>query len=482
MRKSYFFLRVLFLSFSAFLVLGTQTTKAQHVDSLTLLTDKLMTKYNVKGVGIVATSGDSIIYKKGFGRINNSTKFDESSYIYIASNTKAFTGLAIAKLVHQKRIGLNDPITEYIPANYFPDSLNISEITIRNLLTHTTGLSNDPMIFRTAYSGEHPRDIKKLLQFSYYINDKPDHSFKYSNYGYLLVGIIIESVTGMHWKKYLEKEILPELGMANTMAHIPSDSSNTVLPYSYKDKFTPIKSQKTNETLHAAGGLYSTLNDMGAFLMHYTQNSSRLPYVELSKESLIKLDSNMDPFKQTGYGYGWIHGGFNGEKLVFHFGSFPGYESFMAYMPEKNIAVFTFTNEAEGGPQLAAQLGTYFFNSYLNKPNTEQFNAQISSMVQASYKEDKSPLQVIYKPQNPAQITGTYTSDEYGTLTITESDNVLNFKLGQMNSLAYQGEKDNEILVEWTPGIIEHLYVRESHKGSIQIKYGEFDTFNPLKN
>jgi len=449
----------------------------QNFGKIDSITNNLQEKYNLKGVGIVAVQGNEIIYQKAFGYANNTSLFTDSTAIYIASNTKAFIGLSLSQLVFEKKINYSDPITKYIPSSYFSPQIEAEKITIRNLMQHTHGLSNDPMVFRTAYSGEFPSDLKELLKFTVYRQDTLSYDFKYSNLGYLLGGIIIEEVTGKNWKDYVEENIFNPIGMLETSSRIKFKQSLEVMPFEYYSDES-ISSRKSENTLHSAGGIYSTLGDMAKWLRIFTDDKQKIFSSAFMKEYLdsrTSVGNRMGPFTMDEYGNGWIYGTLMGEKLFFHFGSFPGYESIMSFNYEKKTGIFVFVNERIGGQRITAMLTAYFYLVANEDLEADEKIKMFSKFIDPLYSKTK-PARTIFTYQNTDELTGTYFSPEYGHLIIDKTSNGFTFSLGRLSSLAYLDTENNGILIEWTPGITEHFMISKDNK-TVKLIYGDFGEF-----
>ncbi len=453
------------------------TCLGQNYAKIDSITNNLQEKYNLKGVGIVAVRGNKVIYQRTFGKANNKKLFTDSTKVYIASNTKAFIGLSLAMLALEKKIDYADPITKYIPSSYFPKQIEADKITIENLVHHTHGLSNDPLVFRTAYSGEFPQDLKELLKFTVYYEDTLSYNFKYSNLGYLLAGMIIEQVTGENWKDYLQKYIFNSIGMLETTAHINFKQSLEAMPFEYYSD-SPISSRKSENTLHAAGGIYSTLGDMAKWLQIFTANKQEIFSPTLMKKYLdfrTSASERMGPFTMDEYGNGWIYGTLMGEKLNFHFGSFPGYESIMSYNYENKTGVYVFVNERLGGQRIAAMLTAYFYMVANEDPAADEKIKMFSQIIDPLYSKTK-PERTIFSYQNINELTGTYFNQKYGQLIVDKTSDGFTFSLGRLRSLAYSETKNDGISIEWTPGIIEHFTIAKDNN-TVKLIYGDFGEF-----
>lgn len=459
------------------LLLSTVVGKSQNFTKLDSLSNLLIEKYNLQGIGIVGVQNNKIVYQKAFGKANLTNNFSDSTKIYIASNTKAFVGLALSKLAFEKKIDYSDPISKYIPSTYFPSNIEVDKITIRNLMQHTHGLSNDPMVFRTAYSGEFPDDLKELLKFTVYRNGTLSYDFKYSNLGYLLGGIIIKEVTGQDWKDYVANNILKPIGMTATSAHINFKQSLEALPFEHFSK-EPISSRKSENTLHSAGGIYSTLGDMGKWISIFTDKNQtsinpKLLTDYLSDRTLV--ENRMGPFTMDEYGNGWIYGTLMGEKLYFHFGSFNGYESIMSFQPENKTGVFVFVNERVDGQRISAMLSAYYYLIMSNDLNADRKIQMFNQFIDPMYKKVKKE-RTLFSYENIDELTGIYFSPKYGNLMVDKNSGGYIFSLGRLKSLAYLDNENKGIIIEWTPGIEEHFTISNTN-GKMKLIYGDFGEF-----
>ena len=462
---------------AAVLLLSTGAVKSQNFTKLDSLSNLLIGKYNLQGIGIVGVQNNKVVYQKAFGKANPTNDFSDSTKIYIASNTKAFVGLALSKLEFEKKIDYSDPVSKYIPSKYFPSNIEVDKITIRNLMQHTHGLSNDPLVFRTAYSGEFPDDLRALLKFTVYRNDTLSNDFIYSNLGYLLAGIIIKEVTGQDWKDYVSDNIFKPIGMTETSAHIDFKQRLEALPFEhFSDE--PISSRKSENTLHSAGGIYSTLGDMGKWLSIFTDENQTSINPKLLTDYLsgrAVVENRMGPFTMDEYGNGWIYGTLMGENLFFHFGSFKGYESIMSFQPENKSGIFVFVNERIGGQRISAMLSAYYFFIMSNDSNADNKIQMFSQFIDPMYEKPKKE-RTLFSYENIDELTGTYFSPKYGNLLVDKNSDGYTFSMGRLKNFAYLDNENNGIIIEWTPGIEEHFTISEN-QGKVKLIYGDFGEF-----
>ena len=213
-------LTLVFISFAnSFCSLRTDSTAAdlKKIDNfISNVRNKLQLK---SGLGISIVKGDKVIFSRAYGysKIDKKIPAKTITPFYIASSTKSFTAELAKNLSDEGILSLDEPISKYLPDLKLPPPLTTKLITIRDLLTHRSGLENIPVILRTAYTGQYTE--KKLLQLfahSKFVGKK----FRYSNIGYVLTGLIIQKVTGKSWKDLLKEKFFDPLGMKNTSAYV----------------------------------------------------------------------------------------------------------------------------------------------------------------------------------------------------------------------------------------------------------------------
>lgn len=294
-------------------------------------------KEPLNGVIIVQKEGKTI-YEKAFGyasvelNVNNTlqTKFP------IASITKPFISVSILLLEQQNLLNINDKISRYLPQ--IPESWK--EITIKNLLTQTSGISD--------YQAQPNYDTLKHLEtnnnalcteiIQLPLNFKPGESYEYTNSNYVLLTCILEKVSELPVDSFVRKNICKPLGLRNTF--FPNDKipvKNLSEGYIWEDKL--YKDDHINfSNLSGAGGLISTAGDLSIFLYSFLQGKL------LEKSTTEKM---ITPFKEN-YGYGWMVRNYGDKQLLGHSGGIPGYYSQMWYEPKEKFSVIYLSNVYNG--------------------------------------------------------------------------------------------------------------------------------------
>ncbi|MFD2445406.1 serine hydrolase [Bacillus sp. CGMCC 1.16607] len=297
---------------------------------------------------VLVTKGDEIIFDKSYGFANDKKKIknDEHTQYQIGSLTKSFTAAAILKLEEEGKLKTSDPIADYLPD--FPRG---KDITLHHLLTHTSGIYNYTAGKFVQNKKVTPEKIvkwfdKEKLEF------EPGEKFQYSNSNYILLGMIIEKVSGMSYEQFLAENILKPAGLNETTTN-RDDAKNLAIGYKgyKKDKFID------NSVPYAAGMVISTAND----LLKYDKALYERKIV--NEESLKKL---FTPEKDD-YAYGWINTEMFGEKVHWHNGGINGFRSIMSYFPDQGYTIIVLSNNVmENVDSAAMDISAILFNKKLS--------------------------------------------------------------------------------------------------------------------
>jgi CubicO group peptidase (beta-lactamase class C family) len=218
----------------------------------------------VPGYSIAVVTPKSTVFAKGYGTTAEpgGQPMDADTQVYIASSTKSLTGLAVASLAKKGLIDLDVRIDEYVPEL---NESNAGRVSLRQLLSHTHGLSEEALTWRTAYSGQHTPDILLKIVQEMPLSESPGE-FNYSNTGYVIASLVLQQHFGRNWKDIVAEEVLMPAEMTSTTAFVSELKNDYAQPhtwYGVKNKF-PLSKQ--DNTMHAAGGHFSTANDMARWL------------------------------------------------------------------------------------------------------------------------------------------------------------------------------------------------------------------------
>ena len=324
-----------------------------------------ISKYRYPSISVGIIFNDEI-YLRGYGfkNIKESIAADERTLYCIGSITKSFTALAIMKLYEEGLLDLEDPISEYISGK-LPKWLTSSDISIHNLLTHTSGLPAlgyaeafiDGLVGLTRewLPVTEAKDIISFMnEAGEWIVSKPSEYFYYLNEGYVLLGIIISKVSGLSYEEYVKKNILVPLDMKRSFfkrEEILNDGG-LATPY-ITDKEGNFIKATFPFGITSDGGLVSNVKDMINYLRMYLNRGSFDGRRILSSENIARMEKGYVklPYRSSHgveyYGYGLItNEDFYGYKLIGHSGSILVHTAYMGYIPEKKLGVVLLSNGA----------------------------------------------------------------------------------------------------------------------------------------
>jgi CubicO group peptidase (beta-lactamase class C family) len=295
------------------------------------------------GVVLVARNG-RVIYKKAFGMANMElgVPMREEMVFNIGSQTKQFTAVAVLQLVEQGKLSLRDEVTKFLP-DYTAGG---QKITVENLLTHTAGVPAFEREAMARLQGE-----KRFVTLNEIIatfkgrplDFAPGAKWSYSNNGYMLLGAIIEKVSGVPYPEYLEKNLFGPAGM--TATHFGDDYKivrNRAASYIYSRAESQVLNAAKDkvETAYSAGAIQSTAEDL------FKWNQALLANKLITKESLEKAraEFKLPDGRGTNYGYGWFIGNIQGSPIVEHGGNMGGFMSHAIYLPREDVYVVVLYN------------------------------------------------------------------------------------------------------------------------------------------
>lgn len=333
--KNSVILKIIFITSLVIIFLGCSSNKLiKEIDSYIATQDEYV-KFNGS---ILIAKGEEILVNKGYGMANYEHNIynDTDTKFRIGSLTKQFTAMAILILQEQGLLNVSDYINLYIPN--CPDSWK--EITIHQLLTHSSGIPN-----LTSFPEYSEIMIKKhtpLQTISLFINKplkfKPGERFSYSNSGYIVLGFIIETISNIKYEDFLYENIFKKIGMENT----GYDHNEQVLKNranGYINSGT-INAQYIDMSVpHAAGALFSTVEDL------YLWDRA------LYTEEIVKTESLKSMFtKHIGNsGYGWgIDTTYANSKRVQHSGGINGFSSYIRRYVDDDLVLIILSNDEKG--------------------------------------------------------------------------------------------------------------------------------------
>jgi CubicO group peptidase (beta-lactamase class C family) len=342
------------LSLVALLMSLSADAQSLSAKQMTAEFDKILTdQFKPDGTGcaaLVAKDGQ-VIYRKAFGLadLELNVPMRPEMVFRIGSVTKQFTAIAILQLMEQGKLSLQDEITKYIPD--YP--MHGHSITIEHLLTHTSGIksyTNVPMfreMIRTDMKPEEIIEKNKALPMEF----APGTRWNYNNTGFIMLGYIIEKVSGKTYAEYLQDNFFTPLGM--TSSYYGDETKiikNRASGYQPGEGGT-VNADYLSMTLpYAAGSIMSTVDDL------YKWNRALHSYKLVKKETLDMAHTSykLADGKPVGYGYGWSLSKLQGSRSIEHGGGINGYLSYALYLPEEDLFVALLSNSNGQAPEFSS--------------------------------------------------------------------------------------------------------------------------------
>lgn len=472
-RKIYLILFVLFI-FPVLVFAQDYSAKLAEIDAYA---ERTRADWNVPGLAIAIVKDDKVVFAKGYGarELGKPEKVDENTLFAIASNSKAFTTASLAILVDEKKLNWDDKVSKYLPEFQMPDAYVTRELTIRDLVSHRSGLgtfSGDLLWYETDYNAD---EILSRVRFL-----KPASSFRasygYQNLMFIAAGRILEKVSGMSWARFVREKILTPLRMNNTKTSVkdfkPGD--NVAMPHNESGgKGLRVIRYGNDDGAAAAGGLNSSAADVANWLrlqlgggkfegkQIFSEQQSWAMRQQNLAIPISKAASDFNPTRRFyGYGLGWFLSDYQGRKVVSHSGGLDGMISQTAMMPEENLGLVVLTNSET---PVNAIMQNKIFDVMLNVSPKRDWSAEYLTRVnqgkKAAEEEDKKLVASRKTGTKPSlslkDYAGTYTGDLYGDATITEENGKLVLRLVRSPNLVADLEHWNydTFQINWRPSV-----------------------------
>ena len=344
------------------------TIKAQDnkLDAFVALADSLRINMGIPGVGMVIVKENKVIYKGGLGYSNVETKTatTANTLFSIGSNTKAFTGVLVAKLVEENKLNWNDALKKHIPEFDLKEDYIEKNATIADALSHATGLERNDAVWK--HKNIDRKQLLSVLKDLSFVANFRD-SYTYNNLMYTVAGITTERVSGDTWESQIESEIFSPLGMTNSFTTFEEFTSNKNRSTGYNaDGCTPIPPVDLT-AVAPSGSISSTAEDMAQWLLMLVNNGLHNEAPFLTEESYNYI---MSPHTKLSIRNGdelWYYyaglGGFskNGNRNIGHSGSIDGQNSKIVIRPDDGFGIVIMTNKVSEYKDILAQYAQELF-------------------------------------------------------------------------------------------------------------------------
>ena len=321
--------------------------------------DAMMSRYagNVAGASLIVVKDGKAVVRRGFGYANleEHTKAGPETNYRLASVSKQFTAASILLLKQDGKLRLEDPVRKWLPELPASDG----KITLRNLLTHTSGLIDYEDLIpadRTAQIDDN--DALRMIAAQNRLYFEPGSAHRYSNGAFVLLGLIVERVSGVGLADFMKKRIFQPLGMEHTLMYEHGrgpEVANRAYGYTEADGKWTRTDQSVTSATRGDGGIYSSVDDLAKWdAALYTD---KLLNAESRKLAFTPTEPIADP--DVDFGFGWRLSG----DTVWHSGESIGFNNVIIRWPKQHVAVIILTNRNEFQPYpLALTIGQLFLD------------------------------------------------------------------------------------------------------------------------
>lgn len=393
--------------------------------------------WNVPGLAIAIIKDGKVVVMKGYGVRDIKTKepVDENTLFMIASNSKLFTGTALAQLDAAKKLSLDDKITKYFPDYSVYDANTTALLTIKDLLGHHLGtktFQGDFTFWNTTLSRQQIIDKMKLLKPSMEFRQ----SYGYCNSCFLTAGQVIQQVTGKPWETYVQDSLLTPLGMTNTYPLSTGIASRKGASKPYTNSFTGKMTElpyDNVDNLAPAGSIVSCVKDVAKWLTMQLDSGKYEGKQIVSWKALQKTrDQNtivssrkspVLPMHFRGYGLGVFEADYNGKQIFWHTGGADGFVTNTCFVPEEKLAITILTNN--DNQSFFEVLRYQVLDAYLGVPYVDRSKAFLKAFAEDNDETIKktNAMQARVKGASPElplkAYAGQYQNTLYGPINIS---------------------------------------------------------------
>ncbi len=442
LRPLYTTLLILFLNQTVF----SQNSKGIDYNKLDEYINKSMKDWGIPGMAIAVVEGDKMTFARGYGvkEYGKEGKVDSKTLFSIASNTKSFTAAALSQLVDEGKISWDDKVIDYLPWFRMYDSYVTSEITIKDLLCHRSGLntfSGDLLWYETNYSR------KEVIERSRYL--KPTSGFRsqfgYSNIMFSVAGEIIPVVSGKSWEEYIRTAFFKKLGMDASLLSVSelAGKTNIAMPHHTAQGIYPLPIKYMNwDNIAPAASIISNVEDISKWLIMQMNEGIYKGDSILDETQLWEMHSLQTPDNNSkgwisyfptqhfnAYGLGWSLFDYQGVKVVCHGGGADGMISQTGFIPEKDFGIVVLTNSIN---YLPTALLYYLIDDFFGDPTNDwsKFYLKVYNYgknVEKSHREemDKNMVKGTKPSLNLEEYVGIFGGELYGDVEVLIENNHL---------------------------------------------------------
>jgi CubicO group peptidase (beta-lactamase class C family) len=403
--------------------------------------EEIRSEWNVVGLAVSVVKDGRTIFARGFGvrELGGSEPVDEHTLFAIGSNTKAITAAAAGILVDEKKLGWDDRVTKHLPWFELHDPYVTREITLRDLLSHRSGLGRrgDFNWYATDFDRE---EIVRRIRFL-----EPSSSFRaeagYQNTMFLTAGEVIEAVSGKSWDDFVKDRIFEPLGMTRSRTSVREleGMENVATPHQRIDGEVVVVPHRNIDNVAPAGSILSSVSDMARWMLVMLNEGEIDGKRVVSPEVVAEVFRPnviypMSPESKTlfpsthfsTYGLGWGLRDYRGRFIATHTGGIDGMLSQVLLAPEEELGIVVLTNTSPRGNIAHSVITFHLLDAFLGAAGERDWRREFKELEQKlearqteeERKRDESRVSGTSPSLALERYAGVYESDMYGRLSV----------------------------------------------------------------
>ncbi len=402
----------------------------------------------VPALAVVVVEDGEVAHRVTLGRRDptRAAPVTGDTIFYIASTTKPFVAFALAQLAEAGKLDLAAPVARILPRFRLADPELTRTITVRDLLCHRYGLNSREIVMLDAYTGE----ITEERYYHFLERVQSSGRVEYSNVHFTLAGRVIEAVSGQSWRDYLAEHVFAPAGMTRTTGYADwmyAQDDVAIPARRVGDEVVPTPVRKTDRTMHAAGGLGTSIDDLGRWLRLQLGRGSlagtRLLSERATEASWELLSASKDDaeFGPTeGFAFAWQRGTYRGHLELRHGGDYAGSASAVMFLPELGLGLGILATGGTGAAMVRQLVATDVRERLLADDTVRDKLPALLERARAERKRDAqraadaatAPRAALVLSLPLARYAGVYRNEWFGTLTVEERDGALAARLGDL--------------------------------------------------
>lgn len=391
--------------------------------------------WRVPGLAIAVVKDDTVVFAKGFGvsEAGKPAKVTEQTRFAIGSTTKAMTTAALAMLADEGKLRWDDRVIDHLPDLRLYDPYATRELTIRDLLTHRSGLPSTDLLWAVPENiYTMPEMIRRLRHV------KPASSFRstwaYQNVVYAIGGLLVERLSGVSWETFLRTRIFTPLGMTETLPLVAdiAGKPNVATPHDELRDSIAVVPVRSTDAIAPSGSVWSSVADMSKW-MRFMLDSGRVGSRRLIAPATFReivapqMRAPMDQYPALelaqpnffSYALGWFVQDYHGQTVWMHTGSIDGMSAIIGLLPGQRVGVFVLANLDHA--ELRHALMYQVFDLYgANPPRDWSADLRALAARRAARRPAPAPRTSGTHPSAPLErYAGTYADSVYGTIEVS---------------------------------------------------------------